>query len=282
MTLRALYQQTKQIFSQAGLESPAFDALCLLERVFGVDRQTLILHGEQCVPLEKEGAFTALVQRRARREPLQYLLGEWPFLSLTLAVGEGVLIPREDTELLVRTAAKSLPARQPMEVLDLCAGTGAVGLGLRSLCPEARVTCVERFDAAWVYLQKNVRKYAADFPVETLQADVLDPRTAERFAGVDAILSNPPYITTGDLPGLQEEVQWEPATALDGGADGLLFYRALAEHWIPRLNPRGFVAVEVGEGQAQDVCALFRNAGLAHADVFSDFSGIARVVFSRR
>lgn len=280
MTFRQLYHQTKQLFSQAGLESPAFDALCLLERVFGLGRQALLVRGEEPVPKEALPVFSGLVQQRANREPLQYLLGEWPFLSLDLAVGEGVLIPREDTELLVQAAVQHLPSGT-VEVLDLCAGSGAVGLGVASLLPDARVTCVERFDGAWRYLQENARKYQDVFPVQTRQADILDPALPPQFPGIDAILSNPPYIVTGEIPLLQAEVQREPPTALDGGPDGLLFYRALAELWAPCLKPSGFLAVEVGEGQAPQVRELFRSAGLPHSHTFRDLSGIERVVLAK-
>ncbi len=282
MTLQQLYQHAKKTFSQAGLESPAFDAICLLEHVFGLGRQALILHGDEPAPSQQIPAFLSLVQKRAARQPLQYLLGEWPFLSLTLSVGQGVLIPREDTELLVHTAVQHLPESVPLTVLDLCAGSGAVGLGVVSMRPKARVTCVERFDAAWHYLQQNTAKYQTKFPVQTIQADILDPLTPTQFSPVDAILSNPPYITTADLASLQAEVLREPATALDGGPDGLLFYRALASLWAPLLKPSGFLAVEIGEGQAQAVRQLFSHAGLAHCETFCDLSGMERVILACR
>lgn len=282
MTFRQIYQHAKQTFSQAGLESPAFDAICLLEHVFGLDRQALILHGGEPAPPDKTPAFLSLVQKRAARQPLQYLLGEWPFLSLLLSVGEGVLIPREDTGLLVQTAVQRLSSDAPLSVLDLCAGSGAVGLGVKSLRPNAHVTCVERFDAAWQYLQQNTAKYQGTFPVQAMQADILDPLTPTHFPPVDAILSNPPYITTADLASLQAEVQCEPNTALDGGIDGLLFYRALSSLWVPLLKPCGFVAVEIGEGQGGAVRRLFEDAGLSHVEGFLDLSGIERVILAYR
>lgn len=280
MTFRQLYQQTKKTFSQAGLLSPAFDALCLLHHVFGLDRQDLILYGDKPAPEDGIPGFLTLVQKRAARQPLQYLLGEWPFLSLMLSVGEGVLIPREDTEPLVRAAAARLPKEGACVVLDLCAGSGAVGLGIASLCRQAQVTCVELLDEAWEYLQKNTAKYRDDFPVNTVRADVLDPETPRRFPPVDAIVSNPPYIQTADIETLQAEVLREPAAALDGGKDGLLFYRALANYWVPLLKPGGFFAVEIGEGQGDAVRQLFLGAGLAHCESVYDLAGIERVLLA--
>ena len=218
---------------------------------------------------------TALSQRADGR-PLQYILGEWEFLNLTLKVGEGVLIPRPDTELLCEVAAEYLRDQTAPRVLDLCAGSGCVGLGVASLCPSAHVTEVELSDAAMGYLQQNVLRYP-DYAVTVRQADVLTDYAA--FDGpYDAILSNPPYIPTADLPSLQKEVQQEPKMALDGDADGLKFYRTIAEHWCGKLAPKGFVAVEVGIGQAEDVAALFTAQGLETTAIFPDLAGIPRVV----
>lgn len=281
MTLEQAYQQGRQALRRAGVESPSFDAVCLFERAFGYDRQGLLLHGGEPAPEAARAAFEQSIRERAQGRPLQYILGEWTFLSLTLQVGEGVLIPREDTEVLVRTMAQRLPADQPVTALDLCAGSGAVGLGLASLCPNVTVTGVEWYDAALAYLQANLRRYPA-LAVDWRQADVLDPDTPRQFAPVDAILSNPPYIESGELGGLQDEVQHEPRTALDGGADGLVFYRALARHWTAALKPGGILAVEVGEGQARAVQELFAQAGLTQLQAVPDFGGVERVVVGVR
>ena len=264
--------------TEAGCEDAAFDARCLLEDLGGLPRG----RAADETPLT-DGQLTALdtaLTQRADGRPLQYILGQWDFLTLTLKVGEGVLIPRPDTELLCEAAAERLAGSPAPRVLDLCAGSGCVGLGLASLCPAATVTAVELSEQALPYLRENVARYPA-YAVTVRQGDVLADYAA--FDGTyDAILSNPPYIPTADLAGLQREVQREPRMALDGAADGLLFYRTIAEHWCEKLAPNGFVAVEVGVGQAADVAALFASKGLENTEILTDLGGIERVVIARK
>ena len=277
MTFGQAYQKGKQMLGEAGVESPAFDAVCLFSAAFGMDRQAMIVHAGEEAPPDGEALFFSQIAQRTRRRPLQYILGEWEFLSLKLRVGEGVLVAREETELLVRVAAELLKDSPGPRVLDLCAGTGAVGLGLAGLLPDANVTCVELYEAAFSYLRQNIE--AAGFEnVRAVRSDILDEAAASRFSGFDAIVSNPPYVKTGELSTLQTEVQREPATALDGGEDGLVFYRGLAALWLPRLNDGGVAAVEIGEGQEAAVSALFEAAGLSQIEVYRDFNGINRVV----
>ena len=264
--------------TDAGCEDAGFDARCLLEDFGGLPRgrraDDTPLTGAQ------ESVLAAALEERAEGRPLQYILGEWEFLSLTLKVGEGVLIPRPDTELLCETAARHLAHRPAPRVLDLCAGTGCVGLGVASLVPDARVTAVELSEDALPYLTENVARYPA-YHMTVQKGDVLADHGA--FSGpYDAILSNPPYIPTGDLAGLQREVQREPQMALDGTADGLAFYRTIAEHWCEKLAPDGFCAVEVGAGQAEGVAALFAAKGLKTVDILPDLAGIDRVVVARK
>lgn len=264
--------------TEAGCEDAAFDARCLLEDMGGMPRG----HAADDTPLtaEQASALDVAIAQRVDGRPLQYILGEWEFLALTLKVGEGVLIPRPDTELLCEVAAEHLKDKQHPRVLDLCAGSGCVGLGVASLCPTARVTEVELSDAALGYLKQNVARYP-QYAIGIRQGDVLTDYAT--FDGTyDAILSNPPYIPTADLPALQKEVRHEPTMALDGDADGLKFYRAIAEHWCGKLASDGFCAVEVGIGQADDVAALFAAAGLENTAIYPDLAGIPRVVLARK
>jgi len=262
----------------AGCEDAAFDARCLLEDLGGLPRGRRP-DDTPLTEMQTAALATALTQR-AEGRPLQYILGEWEFLTLTLRVGEGVLIPRPDTEILCEEAARRLAAVPAPRVLDLCAGTGCVGLGIASLCPGAAVTAVELSQAALPYLRENVARYPA-FDVTVRQGNVLTE--ADTFEdGWDAILSNPPYIPTGDLAGLQREVQREPSMALDGSEDGLRFYRVLATDWAKKLRPGGLLAVEVGIGQATDVAALFAAAGLKTVTTVQDLGGVERVVLGEK
>ena len=264
--------------TEAGCEDAAFDARCLLEDLGGLSRGHAA--DDTLLTAPQQSALDTALAQRAEGRPLQYILGEWEFLTLTLKVGEGVLIPRPDTELLCEVAAEQLRGMTAPRVLDLCAGSGCVGLGVASLHPDAVVTEVELSDAALGYLKENVLRYP-DYAVIVRQANVLTDFDA--FDGpYDAILSNPPYSPTADLATLQKEVQREPQMALDGDADGLKFYRTIAEHWCDKLSPDGFVAVEVGIGQAEDVAALFAAQGLENAGIYPDLAGIPRVVLARK
>lgn len=286
MTVRALYDALRARLEEGGVEAAAFEADCLLEHFAGLSRGTRPLRNGEEAPEKVVVAALSAAARRTRGEPLQYLLGEWDFLDLTLEVGEGVLIPRPDTELLCETAADWLrntpvPVSAPcMTALDLCAGSGCVALGTARLFPNVRVTAVELSELALPYLRRNCARYPA-FQVTPVQGDVLHD-AADFPDGWTAILSNPPYIPAADLPDLMPEVQREPRMALDGGGDGLAFHRVIASEWTKKLASGGFCAVEVGIGQAAAVAAIFRDAGLISVSVFRDLGGIERVVAGRR
>lgn len=246
-----------------------------------MDRQKLMIHGMEPAEEAHAAAYWELCEMRAQGRPLQYILGEWPFMDFTLCVGEGVLVPREETELLVYTAAERLRvgsgAKGPWKGIDLCGGSGAVAIGLASLLPGLEISCAELYADAFRFLEANVRRLASK-AVHPVRLDVLSPESAAPFSGLDLVVSNPPYVEAGVIAGLQKEVQQEPRIALDGGEDGLVFYRAIAQLWVPRLKPGGVAAVEIGEEQAQAVTELFRDAGVREIEVRKDFNGLDRVV----
>ena len=273
MICRELYLSAKARLAEAGVDSPGFDAAQLAARFLGMDRPALALRGEEEAPAPAEEAFLQAVEERAARRPLQYILGEWPFLSLTLRLGEGVLIPREDTAVLVEALARRLGGISRPRGLDLCAGTGAVGLGL---------CCVELDSRAMEYLQANAARYP-QYAVSPVRGDVLSgPKDLELAGELDFIASNPPYIAEDELPALQPEVLREPILALDGGPDGLVFYRAILEKWLPLLRRGGVLAVEIGDTQGPAVKELFRSAGLGEVQVLQDWAGLDRVVMGEK
>lgn len=277
VTVSALLRDITETLRRGGCDSPAFDARCLLEDIGGVGRTRIDQSGSQTLDAAREQAVRVAAAKRAAGYPLQYLLGEWDFLSLTLQVGEGVLIPRPETELLCETAADWLDYRgtSSPRVLDLCAGSGCVGLGIASLIPSAQVTAVEWSQQALSYLRDNIARYP-QYAVQAIHADVL--RDAARFEDTyDLIVSNPPYIPTPDLDGLMREVQYEPRMALDGG-DGLRFYRSMARDWRPKLRLGGALMAEIGIGQAEAVVKLWKEVGLHTVRVLQDAAGIDRVV----
>ena len=247
-----------------------FDILCLAEHAFGLDKTQLRLRAEQ--PVDPE-PFYALVSRRGAGEPLQYILGAWEFYGLPFAVGPGVLIPRPETELLVDLALEFLKEKDNPVVLDLCAGSGCIGISVAHHCPQAQAHLLELSDEAMPYLRQNAASYQN---THVHQDDI--QRSAYSKQHCDLLLSNPPYVRTGDIETLSVEVRREPPMALDGGADGLRFYRILAERWLPKLHPGGMLAVECGEGQAGAVAGMF--AGY-EVEIQKDFRGTPRIVTAR-
>lgn len=280
MTYRELYLQGKKSLALTGIDSPGFDAAALAERFLGLDRPGLAVRGEETPAPQAAEEYLRAVEQRAEHRPLQYILGSWPFMGLQLSVGEGVLVPREDTAVLVETLASRLENPAPRG-LDLCAGTGAVALGICSLIPGAAVTCVEVDPLAGRFLRENLDRYP-QFRIEMIQGDILSPPAADIPGGLDFIAANPPYIPTDQLPGLQAEVCREPVLALDGGADGLDFYRAIAENWTPLLRPEGLLAVEIGETQAREAAEIFAAQGLWNIRVVQDLAGLDRVMIAEK
>lgn len=281
MTYRELYLWARQTLSSA-IEDDGHEAALLAEHFFGLSRTGLALHGQEQPTDAQREAFCRAVQQRIARRPLQYILGEWEFMGLTLAVGEGVLCPREDTAVLVETAASAAKALHPQKkltALDLCAGSGAAGLGVCRLCAGAELTCVELSPEALPYLEKNIAAYP-QYAVRAVQGDVLSPEFAAQFAdgGYQLIVSNPPYIATEEITTLEPEVQQEPKLALDGGEDGLLFYRAICRLWLPKLCHGGVLAVEIGEEQGESVRRLFTESGLQNVTVTKDWANLDRCV----
>lgn len=280
MTYRELYLQGKKRLALAGIDSPGFDAAALAEHFLGLDRPGLAVRGEETPAPQAAEEYLRAVEQRAEHRPLQYILGSWPFMGLQLNVGEGVLVPREDTAVLVETLTSRLENPAP-KGLDLCAGTGAVALGICSLIPGAAVTCVEVDPLAGRFLRENLDRYP-QFRIEMIQGDILSPPAADIPGGLDFIAANPPYIPTDQLPGLQAEVCREPVLALDGGADGLDFYRAIAENWTPLLRPEGLLAVEIGETQAREAAEIFAAQGLWNIRVVQDLAGLDRVMIAEK
>ncbi len=219
-------------------------------------------------------ALTAALQKRKEGMPVQYIIGKWWFYKGEFFVGEGVLIPRQDTETLVETAAELLKGKDAPTVCDLCAGSGCIAISIAEDFKTAKVTAVEKFDAAYSYLLKNIDHNKA-VNVTPVQADV----TESAFGSFDLIVSNPPYITAEDMKDLSVEVRREPETALYGGEDGLYFYRKITGLWKSALKEEGVLAFEVGIGESEAVAEILRYNGFKNITVKNDLGGIPRVVF---
>ena len=281
MTYRQLHDQIVTRLKAAGCDDAAFDADCILEDVGGLPRAKRFRYWDEWVPDEVCFEVEQAAAQRMAGRPLQYILRHWDFLDLTLHVGEGVLIPRPETEQLCELGAEFLKKRPATaRTWDLCAGTGCVGLGICRLRPGAHVTAVELSEAAAAYLRHNVADYP-DYDVTVMMGDVLTDLPMPQ-PQADLIVSNPPYVPSGELDTLMREVRHEPHLALDGDTDGLKFYRALATLWAPKLTPGGMMAVEVGDGQADDVAERFLRAGLVRVQTHRDAAGTPRIVTARK
>jgi release factor glutamine methyltransferase len=280
MNLLSLLNYGKNKLKEANCENSSFDAMCLLEHATGFSKTKIILNDNPELKKEAESVYKKLVFRRAEGEPLQYILGKWEFMGLEFNVGPGVLIPRRETEALVEIAVVEINKRREAVVFDLCAGTGCVGISVASICPNSKVYLVENSDDAVEYLYMNLdeRKISN---VTVIKGDVFKGFQAFNLPFPDIILSNPPYVPTGELYGLQKEVLFEPIQALDGGADGLDFYRAMNELWLPYLSPEGMMAVECGENQA-DIMAHLITSKYSSLNFFLDLNKIKRIVVIRK
>lgn len=222
-----------------------------------------------------------IAARRAEHEPLQYLLGKWEFYGLPFRVGRGVLIPRPDTETLVDAVLSRVPDCDGQQILDLCTGSGCIALALATHRPLSRIIGLEKSSDALAFARQN--RMALDIPnVQMLQGDVLAQEIAAQYRELTAIVSNPPYLTADDMQRLQKEVTFEPAAALDGGADGLHFYREMTRLWRDALCTGGLLAYEIGIHQGNDVAAILVQNGFGCIERICDLSGIERVVLGRK
>ena len=276
MTVGEAYRKTKDILTEAGFEAPAFEALCLTEKDFGFNRLALITKGEETVASEEKLAVLAeLTEKRLNHEPLQYLLGKWSFMGIDLLVGEGVLVPRDDTEVVTSLCIDYLSCKESPNVIDLCAGSGAISLALEKYA-NCKVTAVELSDKAFSYLTQNIK--LNNSAVNALNGDIFECHKDIADNSLDLIVSNPPYIKTADIASLQKEVQHEPAMALDGGESGLDFYRRIVPLWKSKLKAGGALAFELGEGQYDEVSRILADNGFGGITESIDFGGIQRAI----
>lgn len=273
-----VYRYAIERLNEAGTENAAYDAKIIFETVFGVKYADIIADPDMKYDERLIDILDAMLEQRSKGVPLQYIIGEWDFMGFTFKVGEGVLIPRPETEMLVEYTEKKLEGVYRPVVYDLCSGSGCVGLSVKKLLPSARVFMIEKSDEALKYLNENRDALGLSQLACVIKGDItLGYEGFSSLPKPDVILSNPPYICSDELDSLQEEVKHEPRMALDGGKDGLDFYRCLAEKWLPYINDGGYIAVECGENQADDISAMFM-PHCEQIEVLNDFSDVQRIV----
>ena len=279
-TYRELYEEGRRILEQAGLPDAALDARFLLEEVCGTNLQTLLVFPEKKVTEEEVNQYRAFIQRRKDREPTAMILGEWDFMGLTFRLNKSTLIPEQDTEVLVETALEELKRRglgeAPLRILDLCTGSGCILLSLLHKLRNAGGLGTDLSEEALEAARENAVRLGLQERAAFRQGDLWEPVGDERF---DLIVSNPPYVPTEVIPTLEPEVRCgEPYAALDGGEDGLVFYRRIMREAAGHLKSSGIIIVESGFDEAPQIAALMQEQKLRGIRTVKDYGGLDRVV----
>ncbi len=279
-TLVEILTRTEHWLRERGIPSPRMEAERILSHVLGLPRLSLYLQYDRPLTADELAAVREPVRRRGQREPLAWVLGEVGFHDLDLLIAPGVLVPRPDTETLVDAALEAIPeGADPVYVADVGCGSGAVGLAVAKQRPGVRVYAIDKDPTALEVTRSNVTRLGFEQRVAVLAGDLLGPIPDAR--PIDWVLSNPPYVESAAIDGLEPEVsRHEPRLALDGGADGLDVYRRLVP--LAARRARRGVLLEVGHTQAARVLDLMRRAGLVHLRTHKDLAGIDRVVEGRR
>ncbi len=266
------YREACACLARAEIENGDWDAACLISHFCDTDLGSIPSEPDRDYP---SPALASALRRRASHEPLQYILGTWDFYRQTYFVSPDCLIPRSDTEILVEEAIRRLP--HGAHFADLCTGSGCIAISTLAERPDTTAMALEKYPQTLALAQKNAAHNRVLDRLELCLADVLEPPPFPA-ACFDAILSNPPYIASREIEGLSPEVKCEPHTALDGGEDGLLFYRAMLTNWAKALKTDGFFLFEIGYDQAAAVTALAHAAGFPHVTLLRDLGGRDRVL----
>lgn len=275
MTLFELYKKSAEALSFSGCGE--FEAKVIFEDILNIKIKfydySAVTASENQISLMNE-----IIGRRKSGEPLQYIVGKWDFYGFTFNVGEGVLIPRPETENLVEYVLNEIKNTVNPVVFDLCSGSGCIGLTIAKLRPDSKVYLFEKEDKAYFYLSKNLDKFNLKNAVP-VKCDIFDFCLSD-LPEADVTVSNPPYIKSDEIHALQAEVKNEPLSALDGGDDGLVFYKCIASRWISKVKKGGLIACECGDGQSSEIFQLFGNA-VSEKKVIFDFNNIDRIVVFR-
>ncbi len=279
MTYAAALTKAEAVLEKAGVGDSRYDARALLYEAAGLNLTQYLLKKEQEMPEAVEERYETFIRRRSLREPLQHITGHTEFMGLDFLTGPEALIPRQDTELLVQEAEQALKkaARhknpRTLRAADVCTGTGCIGISLAKRFPGPSYIACDLSDEALDLAKRNAGRLQAE--IAFLQGDLLEPLTGL----FDLIVSNPPYIREGDIPGLETEVRdHDPYLALSGGEDGLELYRRLIPQAAVRLVPGGTLLMEIGFDQAEDTMRLMEKAGFSHLKVQKDLAGLDRIV----
>lgn len=277
MTIAEWLKSAREALEMSGCPDPAVDARWIAEDALNMSAAELRFEGLNVPDAEQLARMNECLRRRQQGEPVQYILRRADFMGLALYVDNRVLIPRQDTETLVEAAVIALQGKKAPRVLDLCTGSGAIGLSIGTLVPGAAVTLSDLSPGALEVARRNAHDLNVDAVLR--HGDLFKAVGREKF---DLIASNPPYIRASEMDQLQAEVRFEPALALNGGLDGLDFYRRIALDAPKHLLPGGSLYLEVGMGEARDVLDLVRSGmDAAESGTLKDLNGVERVVWAK-
>lgn len=277
-TIGSELTRATRLFIDSGIDTPQLDAEVLMAHVINQPRIHVIAHHEEVLNDEQSILFDEYVMRRAKREPLAYIIGSWEFWGLDFEVDNNVLVPRADTETLVEVAMAGLKGTEPIAA-DIGVGSGCIAISLASELPNLVIYGTELSPKTAEIAHRNALKHGVEIQVPIFEGNLLEPLPEELKGKLDAVISNPPYIPSVDIEDLQPEVRdFEPRGALDGGVDGLDCIAAILDASIEYLKPGGWVHLEIGIGEAEAVSDYARKAGYTNIRVTKDLNQIERVV----
>ena len=280
-TIAEALREGKMRLKAAGKEAYAFEAELLLEKAAGLNRTALFLRGEEVLSEEVLTVYEGYLYERETGRPTQYILGEWEFMGLPFSVGEGVLIPRGDTEVLVETILERQQTEKFKSILDIGTGSGCIPISLGHYGKFENIMAVDISPKALGYATENAVKN--NIKIDFYESDLFTNLPVEWKGNLDAIVSNPPYIPKKDIEELMTEVKdFEPMNALDGGEDGLDFYRAIVEQGREWLKDGGWLFFEIGYDQGEDLRNLLQKSGYTAIEIRQDLAGLDRVALGRK
>lgn len=281
-TYNDIYLSTRNLLRQSGIDGFSLEAKLLVAAAAGKTVPQLLRDMNLYASNRIEDTVTEFVARRMRGEPVAYITGTWEFYGLPMITNTDVLIPRMDTEKLVDTVKELFTGRKmDARILDLCCGSGCITCAIGHEMPATRLVAIDISANALGVCRRNIAATKLISRVICMQADALSSPPLG-IGDFDMIVSNPPYIPSEEIKTLDNSVKdFEPVWALDGGADGMKFYKAIIKYWKSLLRPGGYLLFEVGEGQAQSVSEMLQAAGFSYTDTRKDTLGIDRVVFGR-
>ena len=277
MNIFEAYNSTKKALHSAGIEDYVFEAKQIIKHITGLSSSEILMNYTNKLSEFQSNNLTAIIKQRELRYPLQYIFGEWSFYGRDFYVGPGVLVPRADTETVIEVCTDYLKDKKEPKILDLCAGSGCIGITIAKEKADCDCLMVEKYPEAIRYAEKNILRNKAE-NARVIAGDIFEgTASGEKY---DLIVSNPPYIAENWAEEVSPETKYEPETALFGGTDGLEFYRAITENYKGSLKQNGMLCFEVGIGQANNVKEILRNAGFANIGAKKDLNGIERAVYA--